>query len=295
MSNMSKLNGDHIKLAIQKDGRLTEDTRNLLRTVGLHFESYKQRLFSICRNFPMDILYVRDDDIAEYVAEGIVDLGIVGRNLVVESEKPVEEILPLNYGHCSLKVAVPAESGITSIEQLSGCNVATSYPVTTSRFFAERDIDVNVITISGSVEITPALGVATAIVDLVSTGSSLRLNDLVAIDNVLDSQSTIIGNRTSLADKQKAIIIERLLTRFRGVMAASEYKYVMMNVPSASLEYISTIMPGLKSPTVLPTADADWMAVHTAIREDVFWDAIEELKKLGAQGILVSSIEKMFV
>ncbi|GCE03999.1 ATP phosphoribosyltransferase [Dictyobacter aurantiacus] len=292
---VTRLSEDHIKLAIQKDGRLTEDTRNLLRTVGLHFESYKQRLFSICRNFPMDILYVRDDDIAEYVAEGVVDLGIVGRNLVVESDKPVTEIMPLNYGHCSLKVAVPAESGITNIEQLSGCKVATSYPVTTSRFFQERNVDVNVITISGSVEITPALGVASAIVDLVSTGSSLRLNDLVAIDNVLDSQSVIIANRDSLVNDHKAAIIERLLTRCRGVIAASEYKYVMMNVPASALEYISTIMPGLKSPTVLPTADPSWMAVHTAIREDMFWDVIEELKTLGAQGILVSSIEKMFV
>ncbi|GER87003.1 ATP phosphoribosyltransferase [Dictyobacter vulcani] len=290
-----RLNDDHIKLAIQKDGRLTEDTRNLLRTVGLHFESYKQRLFSNCRNFPMDILYVRDDDIAEYVAEGVVDLGIVGRNLVVESEKPVEEIMPLNYGHCSLKVAVPAESGIERIEQLSGCKVATSYPATTTRFFAERNVDVNVITISGSVEITPALGVASGIVDLVSTGSSLRLNDLVAIDTVLASQSIVIGNRDALANSHKAAIIERLLTRFRGVITASEYKYVMMNVPTSELEYVSTIMPGLKSPTVLPTADVEWMAVHTAIREDMFWDVIEELKTRGAQGILVSSIEKMFV
>jgi ATP phosphoribosyltransferase len=292
---MSKLNDDHLKLAIQKDGRLTEDTRNLLRLIGLHYESYKQRLFSICRNFPLDILYVRDDDIAEYVAEGVVDLGIVGRNLVVESEKPVKEILALNYGHCSLKVAVPAESGITSVQQLDGCKVATSYPATTSRYFAEQKVDANIIPISGSVEITPALGVASAIVDLVSTGSSLRLNDLVPIANVLDSQSVVIANHASLVDDNKAAIIERLLTRFRGVMAAAEYKYVMMNVPSNALEYISTIMPGLKSPTVLPTADVEWMAVHTAIREDMFWDVIEELKALGAQGILVSSIEKMFV
>jgi ATP phosphoribosyltransferase len=292
---MARLSDDHIKLAVQKDGRLTEDTRDLLRTVGLHFESYKQQLFSICRNFPLDILYVRDDDIAEYVAEGVVDLGIVGQNLVIEAEKPVEEVLSLNYGHCSLKVAVPAESGITRIEQLSGCKIATSYPVTTSRFFAEHKIDVDVITISGSVEITPALGVSSAIVDIVSTGSSLRLNDLVAIHNVIDSQSVVIANPYSMTNSDKVAIIERLLTRFRGVMTASEYKYVMMNVPTKELEYISTIMPGLKSPTVLPTADSDWMAIHTAVREDVFWDVIEELKSLGAQGILVSSIEKMFV
>lgn len=292
---MAKLNDDHLKLAIQKDGRLTEDTRNLLRTVGLHYETYKRQLFSICRNFPLDILYVRDDDIAEYVAEGVVDLGIVGRNLVVESEKPVRELLALNYGHCSLKVAVPADSGITSIEQLDGCKVATSYPVTTTRYFAEQQIDAKVITISGSVEITPALGIASAIVDLVSTGSSLRLNDLVPIANVLDSQSTVIGNLHSVNNPEKRVIIERLLTRFQGVIAASEYKYVMMNVPQESLEYITTIMPGLKSPTVLPTADANWMAIHTAIRENVLWDVIEELKSLGAQGILVSPIEKMFV
>jgi ATP phosphoribosyltransferase len=292
---MSKLNSNHIKLAIQKDGRLTEDTHSLLRTVGLHFESYKQRLFSICRNFPLDILYVRDDDIAEYVAEGVVDLGIVGRNLVVESDKPVEEVLPLNYGTCRLQVAVPADSGITDIRQLAGKKVATSYPFTTTRFFAQQHIDVNIITISGSVEITPALGVASAIVDLVGTGSSLRLNDLVAIDTVLESQSVVIGNRASIVDPHKSVIIERLLMRFQGVLAASEYKYVMMNVPVKALEYVTTIMHGLKSPTVLPTADSEWMAVHTAIQEDVFWDVIEELRGLGAQGILVSPIEKMFL
>ena len=292
---MAKLNGDHIKLAIQKDGRLTEDTRNLLRTIGLHFESYKQRLFSVCRNFPLDILYVRDDDIPEYVAEGVVDLGIVGQNLVVESDKEVTELLPLNYGHCSLMVAVPSESGITDIRQLEGHKIATSYPVTTSQFFETHNMQVNVISISGSVEITPALGVASAIVDLVSTGSSLRLNDLTPITTVLDSQSVLIANNDSVANAHKKAIIDRLLTRFRGVLAAADYKYVMMNVPRSSLEYISTTMPGLKSPTVLPTADPDWMVVHTAIREDMFWDVIERLKGHGAQGILVSSIEKMFV
>ncbi len=292
---MAKFNGDHIKLAIQKDGRLTEDTRNLLRTVGLHFESYKQRLFSICRNFPLDILYVRDDDIPEYVAEGVVDLGIVGQNLVAESEKPVRELLPLNYGHCALMVAVPAESGIHEIRQLAHNKIATSYPVTTNRFFEEHEIPVNIITISGSVEITPALGVSSAIVDLVSTGSSLKLNDLVPIATVLDSQSTLIANESSIENRLKKAIIDRLITRFRGVLAATDYKYVMMNVPSSALEYITHTMPGLKSPTILPTADPQWTAVHTAIREDMFWDAIEQLKEHGAQGILVSSIEKMFI
>ncbi len=292
---MRKLNGENVKLAIQKEGRLTEETLNLLRTAGLHFESYKQRLFSACRNFPLDILYVRDDDIPEYVAEGVVDLGIVGRNLVVETEQPTDELLALDYGHCTLTIAVPRDSDITDLNQLAGCKVATSYPVATRRFFAERDIEVEVITISGSVEITPALGVATAIADLVSTGSSLKLNDLTPLATVFESQSLLVANRELAENERKAAIVERLLLRFRGALAAREYKYIMMNAPRAALPRIYELCPGLKSPTVLPTADPDWVAVHTVVREDVFWEVIEQLRLLGTQGILVSPIEKMFI
>lgn len=292
---MRKLNGENVKLAIQKEGRLTEETLNLLRTAGLHFESYKQRLFSSCRNFPLDILYVRDDDIPEYVAEGVVDLGIVGRNLVVETQQPVDELLALDYGHCTLTIAVPSDSEITDLAQLAGLKVATSYPVATRRFFAERDIEVEVITISGSVEITPALGVATAIADLVSTGSSLKLNDLTPLASILQSQSLLVANRGLKVDERKASIVERLLLRFKGTLAAREYKYIMMNAPRDALPRIFAITPGLKSPTVLPTADPDWVAVHTVVREDVFWEVIEQLRLLGTQGILVSPIEKMFI
>ncbi len=292
---MRKLNGENVKLAIQKEGRLTDETLNLLRTAGLHFESYKQRLFSACRNFPLDILYVRDDDIPEYVAEGVVDLGIVGRNLVVETQQPVDELLALDYGHCTLTVAVPSDSDITDLSQLAGHKVATSYPVATRRFFAERKIEVEVITISGSVEITPALGIATAIADLVSTGSSLKLNDLVPLATVFESQSLLVANCKLGENERKAAIVERLLLRLRGALAAREYKYIMMNAPRAALPRIFAITPGLKSPTVLPTADPDWVAVHTVVREDVFWEVIEQLRLLGTQGILVSPIEKMFI
>jgi ATP phosphoribosyltransferase len=286
---------EHIKLAIQKEGRLTESTLELLHTSGLEIESYKQRLFSSCRNFPLTVLFVRDDDIPEYVSEGVVDLGIVGKNLVVETQQVVEELLLLNYGHCALTVAVPRESNFETIQQLAGRKIATSYPITTKKFFEEQHIDVEIITISGSVEITPALGVASAIVDLVSTGSSLRLNDLVPLKTVLQSQSMLIANPASLVDEEKSRLVEKLLLRFRGVMNARSFKYIMLNAPSKNVPAITELCTGLRSPTVLPTADPEWVAIHIAVPEDDFWNIIERLRSLGSQGILVSPIEKLFL
>ncbi len=293
--NVLQLDGEQIKLAIQKDGRLTEATLQLLRTAGLQFESAKQRLFTVCRNFPLAILYVRDDDIPEYVADGVADLGIVGQNLVREAERPVEELLPLNYGHCTLMVAVPRESHIQSVEHLAGCKIATSYPVTTRQFFQERGINVDITTISGSVELAPTLGVSTAIVDLVSSGSSLKLNDLVPLESVLQSQAALIANPTTFKDEQKSVILNRLLMRLNGVINARSYKYIMMNAPRKALPSIVELAAGMHSPTVLPTADPDWISVHIAVAEDVFWESIEQLRELGAQGILVSPIEKLFI
>jgi ATP phosphoribosyltransferase len=286
---------EHIKLAIQKQGRLTESTLELLHTSGLHIEAYKQSLFSSCRNFPLTILFVRDDDIPEYVSEGVVDLGIVGRNLIVETQQVVEEILPLNYGHCTLAVAVPRESGIESIQQLAGRKIATSYPITAKKFFEEQHVNVDIITISGSVEIAPALGVASAIVDIVSTGSSLKLNDLVFLTSVLQSQSVLVANPVSLQDDFKARLIDSLLMRFRGVMNAQSFKYIMMNAPARNVPAITELCTGLRSPTVLPTADPEWVAIHIAVPEENFWNIIEQLRDLGSQGILVSPIEKLFL
>ncbi|HTK06505.1 MAG TPA: ATP phosphoribosyltransferase [Ktedonobacteraceae bacterium] len=294
-TNTLQLPKEHVKLAIQKEGRLTESTLELLHTAGLHIEAYKQRLFSSCRNFPLTVLFVRDDDIPEYVSEGVVDLGIVGKNLVVETQQVVEELLPLNYGHCTLTVAIPRESSIENIQQLAGRKIATSYPITTKKFFEEQNIDVDIITISGSVEVTPALGVASAIVDLVSTGSSLKLNDLVPLKTVLQSQSLLIAHPASVQDETKAPLIDSLLMRFRGVMNARSFKYIMMNAPTKNVPAITELCTGLRSPTVLPTADPEWVAVHIAVPEDDFWNIIEQLRILGSQGILVTPIEKLFL
>lgn len=284
-----------LRLAIQKEGRLTEDTLALLRAIGLEFESFGRRLFSNCRNFPLSLLHTRHDDIPEYVSAGTVDLGIVGQNLLHEEQVPVESLLPLGFGYCSLVVAVPKESPITKVEQLAGKKIATSYPCSAQRFFQAQQIPVEIITISGSVEVAPLLGLASAIVDLTATGSSLVLNDLRPLHTILESEAVLAANPLALADPARQANINRLLLRVRGVLAAKRYRYVMMNAPRSALEEIKQIVPGLKMPTVVPLADPEWVAVHSAIREEVFWEAIEALHAAGASEILVSPIEKLMM
>jgi len=282
-----------LRLAIQKEGRLTDDTLALLRSIGLEFESFRRKLFSNCRNFPLALLHTRDDDIPEYVSAGTVDLGIVGRNLLYEEGVTVEELLPLGFGYCALVVAVPKESPITSVGQLAGAKIATSYPRSAQRFFDEQRVPVEIITISGSVEVAPLLGLSSAIVDLTATGSSLVLNDLRPIYTILESEAVLAANPAALADAGKKAQVDRLLLRIKGVLAARRYRYVMMNAPRAALDEIYRIVPGLKMPTVVPLSDPDWVAVHTAVSEDVFWEVIEALRAAGASEILVSPIEKL--
>jgi ATP phosphoribosyltransferase len=282
-----------LRLAIQKEGRLTDDTLALLRSIGLEFESFRRKLFSNCRNFPLALLHTRDDDIPEYVSAGTVDLGIVGRNLLHEEGAVVEELLPLGFGYCSLVVAVPKESPITHVEQLAGAKIATSYPRSAQRFFDEQRVPVEIITISGSVEVAPLLGLSSAIVDLTATGSSLVLNDLRPIYTILESEAVLAAHPAVLADAGKKAQIDRLLLRIKGVLAAKRYRYVMMNAPRAALDQIYHIVPGLKMPTVVPLSDPEWVAVHTAVSEDVFWEVIEALREAGASEILVSPIEKL--
>jgi ATP phosphoribosyltransferase len=284
-----------VKLAMQRSGRLTDATLELLHNAGLEFESYGQRLFSSCRNFPLDIMYGRDDDIPEYVGSGTVDLGIVGRNLLHEEGVQVEELLPLGFGFCSLLVAVPKESKITSLEELDGKRIATSYPGSAGRFFAERGISVELITLSGSVELAPALKIADAIVELSATGSTMLLHDLVPIHTILESEAVLAASPDALADPGKKAQIDRLLLRFSASIEARRYRYVMMNAPRARLDRIVQITPGLKSPTVIPLLDPDWVALHTAIREEDFWDVIERLREAGATEILVTPIDKLFL
>lgn len=291
---MANINNNNLKLAIQKQGRLTDETLEFLRRSGLEFESYKQRLFSSCRNFPLEILYVRDNDIPNYVASGTVDLGILGQNVLNEERPKVKKLLNLRYGFCSLTLAVPKESEIKDINELEGKTIATSYPESTKKFFNENNISVKVVSISGSVEITPALGVAQAIVDLTSTGSTLALNDLRAITKIYDSEAVLIANEQTLVNGKKDLL-GKLMTRFKGVLSAKDYKYVMMNAPEDVLPKIRKIIPGLKSPTISPLANKGWLSVQTVIKEDVFWETIEKLKQVGASGIIVLPIEKMII
>ena len=291
---MANINNKNLKLAIQKQGRLTDETLEFLRKSGLEFESYKQRLFSSCRNFPLEILYVRDDDIPNYVASGTVDLGILGQNVLNEKRPKVKKLLNLRYGFCSLIVAVPKESKIIEINELKDKTIATSYPESTKKFFVENNIPVEVVSISGSVEITPALGVAEAIVDLTSTGSTLALNDLRALTKIYDSEAVLIANEQILLNGKKDLL-GKLMTRFKGVLSAKDYKYVMMNAPEDVLPKIKKIIPGLKSPTISPLATKGWFSVQTVIKEDVFWETIEKLKRVGASGIIVLPIEKMII
>ncbi len=286
---------NQLKLAIQRSGRLTDHTLELLRHIGLDFESYGQRLFSRARNFPLSILYARDDDIPDYVALETVDLGIVGRNLVHEQGCDVAELLPLGYGYCSLVVAVPGDTDITSPDQLLGAKIATSYPQSAKRFFESIGGSPEIITISGSVEVAPALGLADAIVELTATGSSLQLNDLRPIHTILESEAVLIANRASMDTPARRENIERLVMRMKAVDAARRFKYVMMNAPLANLDEIKQVLPGLKAPTVIPLDVEGWVAVHAAIEEDVFWDKIEQLRNAGASEILVSALDKLLL
>lgn len=289
-----KLESKKLKLAIQKEGRLTNETFEFLRKSGLEFESYKQSLFSICRNFPVEILYVRDDDIPDYVASGTVDLGILGQNILNEERPKVKKLLNLRYGFCSLMVAVPKDSDIKTLSDLKGKTIATSYPESTKKFFKENSIPVEVVRISGSVEITPSLGIAQAIVDLASTGSTLALNDLRILTKIYDSEAVLVANEKSLLNGRK-VLIDKLLIRFKGVLSAKDYKYVMMNTPEEILPKLKKIVPGLKSPTISPLAKPGWLSVQTVIKEEIFWETIEKLKQIGASGIIILPIEKMII
>lgn len=292
---MANINDKNLKLAVQKEGRLTEETLEFLRKSGLEFESYKQKLFSSCRNFPLEILYVRDDDIPDYVASGTVDLGILGQNLLYEERPKVKKLLNLRYGFCALSIAVPKESEINDIADLNGKTIATTYPKSTLNFLKKNNVSAQMVKISGSVEIAPTLGVAQAIADLMSTGSTLALNDLRPLTKIYDSEAVLIANEKSTSQESRKVLLGNLMTRFKGVLSAKNYKYVMMNAPQEILPKLKKIVPGLKSPTISSLAKEGWISVQTVIKEDVFWETIEKLKSVGASGIIVLPIEKMIL
>ena len=290
-----KLNGDNLKIALQRQGRLAEPSRLMLKSIGLDFDYEQGRLFAQCQSFPLDILFLRDDDIPEYVQDGVTDLGIVGLNVVQEKEAQLARLDCLGFGSCTLSIAVPRKSSFRSIYDLEAKRIATSYPRTLGRFLKQKKVQARVIEISGSVEITPSLDVADAVCDLVSTGSTLRINDLEPIEVILESEAILVANPESLEDQRKRELIERLRIRFQGNIRARKTKYVMMNAAEEALEEIREILPGMKSPTIVPLAEKGMIAIHSAVPEEFFWDVIERLKKAGAADILVVPVEKMVI
>ncbi|GAB3935132.1 ATP phosphoribosyltransferase [Mucilaginibacter myungsuensis] len=280
-----------LKIAIQKSGRLNEKSVELLKNCGLSFENYKSSLISPVSNFPLEILFLRDDDIPEYVQDGIADLGIVGENVIQETEVKVSYLQKLGFGKCSLKVAITNNSDIEQLSDLNGKSIATTYPVILGKFLQKNSIDADIRTISGSVEISPGLGLADAICDLVSTGGTLKSNGLKAFADVMSSEAVLIGRKGSEND----ILIQELIQRIQSVLRAKETKYVVLNAPSANLAEVLALLPGVKSPSVVPLAEEGWVAVHTVIPERDFWDRISQLKQAGAQGIVVMPIEKIIL
>ena len=290
---MQRLDGDSLRIALQNDGRLTDKSVELLRGIGLEFESHDRRLFSRCRNFDLELLFIRDDDIPEYVQDGVADLGIVGRNVVLESGAGVEELEGLGFGYCTLSLAVPRESGIREPDELEGARIVTTHPASLRRWLRERGLEAQVIEIRGAAEIAPALDVADAICDLVSTGTTLRMNDLRRIGDLWESEAVLVANPGSLEVPDRAGLIERLTVRLDGLLTARSLKYVTLNCPREALSRIQEILPGMKSPTVVPLAEEGMVAVHSAVSEDVFWDVMERIKAAGGTEILVMPVEKV--
>ena len=292
--NRAKDSSTALRIAIQKSGRLTEKTINLLHGIGIEFDNYKRNLMVKTRNFDIELLLLRDDDIPEYVQDGICDLGFVGANEVYEKNANVTVLRGLNYGRCRLSVAAPRTGELQKPEDFENKTIATSYPHLTKKFFNDQGISVNLVEISGAVEITPQLGVANAISDLVSTGGTLIANGLKEMFSILESETKLIQTNKELSPG-KATLIERFLVRIDGYQKASKSRYIMMNAPQAEVENIKHIIPSMKSPTIVPLAESEMVAIHTVIPLEKFWDVMEELKQAGASDIVMLPIESMIL
>ncbi len=282
---------NNLKIALQKSGRLSDGSINLLKKCGIKFDDGTSRLKSAARNFPLEIFFLRDDDIPQYVADGVADVGIVGKNIVSEAAAPISEIAPLNFGICRLSIAVPKFFDYRSIEDLRGKRIATSYPKILSEFLAANAVEAEIHRISGSVEIAPGIGLADAVCDLVSSGSTLFTNNLREVEIVMRSEALLIARLNLEVNLQR--ILDKFLFRIKSVKAAEQNKYILLNAPNEHLAEIIKILPGIKSPTVMPLAEKGWSSVHSVIPEAEFWETIEDLKTKGAEGILVLSIDQM--
>lgn len=282
-----------LKIAIQKKGRLSEKSLNLLNQCGLKVNNHDRRLMAKVKNFPVEVLFLRDDDIPQYVEQGVADIGILGYNEVAEKDKDVNIIEQLGFAGCRMSLALPKDKEYSELSDFEGKTIATSYPNILEKYFAEKDINVNIEEIGGSVEIATGIGLADGIFDIVSTGSTLIMNGLKEVEVVMKSEAVLIANKNLNVDAQE--ILDKLLFRMSASRKGKEYKYILMNCPNENVAKICKILPGMKSPTVLPLADGGWSSIHSVVKDDQFWEVIDELKNYGAEGILVAPIEKMIV
>jgi len=282
-----------LRIAIQKSGRLFDDSVALLKECGIDLRNVKDRLKTESDNFPLEVFFLRDDDIPQYVEDSVADIGIVGENVVYEKNKSVEVVEKLGFGKCRLSLAVPRAVEFSGLRELNGKRIATSYPYLVNKFLLQNKVKADIHEISGSVEIAPGIGLADVVCDLVSSGSTLFMNGLKEVETILQSQAVLIRNQK--LDDAKQQLLNKFLFRIKAVRKAKRNKYVLLNAPNEKLEQVIKLLPGMKSPTVLPLAESGWSSVHSVLSEDEFWDKIEQLKAAGAQGILVIPIEKMVI
>ena len=282
-----------LRIAIQKSGRLYDDSVQLLKECGIDLRNVKDRLKTVSENFPIEVFFLRDDDIPEYVEDGVADIGIVGQNVLLEKGRNVDTIEMLGFGKCRLSVAVPKAMEYDGVQSLQGKRIATSYPQLVKQFLQSNNLQASIHEISGSVEIAPGIGLSDVVADLVSSGGTLFMNGLKEVEVILDSQAVLVANPKIDLDKKD--ILEKLLFRMRSVRKAKKSKYVLMNVPNENLDQVIALLPGMRSPTVLPLAESGWSSVHSVLSEDEFWDRIEKLRGAGAEGILVVPIEKLIM
>ncbi|MCE7055537.1 ATP phosphoribosyltransferase [Algoriphagus sp. AGSA1] len=282
-----------IRIAVQKSGRLSEDSLSLIKECGIKFYNGTGKLKSTSTNFPIEFLFLRDDDIPGYVADGVADLGIVGQNEVVEKDKNVTTMKALGFSKCRLSLAVAKGQEYTGVHFFQGKSIATSYPKILGDYLKSQNISADIHEISGSVEIAPSIGLAEGICDIVSSGSTLMMNGLKEVEEIFKSEAVLIANN-DLEDWKKEIA-EKLLFRINAVQKGKSSKYVLLNAPNESIEKITSLIPGMRSPTILPLAQEGWSSVHSVLNEDQFWENIEELRAAGAEGILVVPIEKMIL
>ncbi len=293
ISNSTFATGSKLKVAIQKSGRLSEESLKLLKDCGIDLRNVKDRLKTESDNFPLEVFFLRDDDIPQYVEDGVADVGFVGENVVYEKNKKVTVVEKLGFGKCRLSVAVKKGDDYTDIFSLNGKRIATSYPVLVKNFLDKNNVNAEIHEISGSVEIAPGIGLADAVCDLVSSGSTLFMNGLKEVEIILQSQAVLIKNNHLNPELQA--LLNKIVFRIESVKRAKNNKYILLNAPNEKLSEIISLLPGMKSPTVLPLATEGWSSVHSVLSEKEFWDIIEQLKNAGAQGILVVPIEKMIL